>query len=509
MPKKNTMNRREFLGSMAVASTITVVPRYVLGGPGYVAPSDKINLALIGSGTMGLNMLVDPWLPSEDLHISCICDPNTDSTDYRDWSRHGIRDHIRKFLEMPNWGAGDAGIRGGREVGKSVIETYYGKKYRSGNYDGCRPYADFRELLEKETTIDGVLIMTPDHLHATIAIAAMNKGKHAVSHKTLSNVLHEVRLAADTARRKKVTTHLLAWQNDPSMYQIRDWLKAGAIGTVREIHNWSNRPVWPQGWLERPEEQRVPAGMDWDLWLGPVPHRPYNLNYTHALFRGWYDFGAGCLGDMGNYSLWKVYRILGLTAPVSVEATTSSDARVIEGVSEPVRTKVAFPHASAVRFRHPAIAGRAAVDVFWYDGGIKPPTPPELYDSKEELSAEGMMLVGDDGKILAEFGGDNPRLIPESKMRELGGADKAMSDDLASGHEEWVRAIKSGKQSRGSFEEVQTLAEATCLANIAIRMNRRLDWNTTDMTITNLPEANQFLGREYRQGWELPRPVAK
>jgi hypothetical protein len=359
MASDSIINRRKFMGIAAASSALAVLPQIGCAGPksavkrpaagGYIPPSDKINLALIGTGTMGLNMLMGSWLPCEDLHISCVCDPNTNSTDYRDWSRYGIRDEIRSFLEEPKWGEGDKGIRAGREVGQYLIETYYGKKIRSGNYTGCRAYNDFRELLEKETDIDGIIIMTPDHLHATIAIAAMKKGKHAISHKTLSNVLYEVRLAAETARKQKVVTHLLAWLQNAEMYRIRDWIEAGVIGPVREVHNWSNRPVWPQGWLEYPEEQRVPKGLDWDLWLGPVQHRPYHLNYTHALFRGWYDFGAGCLGDMGNYSLWKVYRILGLGAPVSVETMVSSDARLADPAAHRWPFPMPVPCVSGIR----------------------------------------------------------------------------------------------------------------------------------------------------------------
>jgi hypothetical protein len=500
----NTIDRRKFMGMAAASSALAVAAcsglKTGMERPEYIPPSDKINLALIGSGTMGLNILMGSWLPCEDLHISCVCDPNTNSTDYRDWSRYGIRDSIRDFLEEPKWGEGDKGIRAGREVGQYLVEEYYGKKIRSGNYTGCRTYADFRELLEKETNIDGVLIMTPDHLHATIAIAAMKKGKHVISHKTLSNVLYEVRLAAETARKQQVVTHLLAWLQNAGMYQIRDWIDAGVIGQVREVHNWSNRPVWPQGWLEYPEEQRVPKGLDWDLWLGPEQHRPYNLNYTHALFRGWYDFGAGCLGDMGNYSLWKVYRMLDLGAPVSVEAMTSSDAKVEDGVSGPCRTQVAFPHASAVRFRHPARGDKPPVDVYWYDGGIKPMTPPELYDSNEELPAEGMLFVGDEGKILSDFGCGEPVVYPVSKRKEL---TKKEYTDLTSGQDEWIKAIKNGTFSPGSFEEVQHLAEATCLGNLAVRLNGRLNWDDASMKVTNIPEANQYLRREYRQGWEL------
>ena len=182
MSTTNTLNRRQFLGTATAATSIaTILPRRVLGGPGYVAPNDKINLALIGSGTMGINMLMSTWLPREDLHISCIADPNRKTKDYRDWSPHGIRNRVRDFLGDEKWGVDD-GILGGREVGQNIVETYYGKKMDK-EYKGCTIYSDYRELLEQEEDIDGILCMTPEHLHATICIAAMKKGKHAISHK--------------------------------------------------------------------------------------------------------------------------------------------------------------------------------------------------------------------------------------------------------------------------------------------------------------------------------------
>lgn len=503
MASKRTFNRREFLGTAAAASTLTILPRHVLGGPHHVAPSDKINMALIGAGTMAINLLVSDWLPNEELHISSVCDPNTDSTNYRDWSRHGIRDRVRRFLDDPSYGENDEGIRAGREVARYIIETHYRKTRDANSYTGCRPYVDFRDQLEQENDIDGVLIMTPDHLHATIAIAAMNKGKHAISHKTLSNVLHEVRLATETAKKQEVVTHLLAWINDAEYFQLRDWINAGVIGPIREVHNWSNRPIWPQGWLDYLPEQSVPEGFDWDLWLGPVPHIPYHQDYTHALFRSWYDFGAGCLGDMGNYSLWRVYRMLELGPPTLIEATSTTGSMVVDNVSRWARTQVAFPHAGTIHFRHPARGERPPVDVWWYDGGMKPPTPEELYEDDQTLPSEGMLFVGEYGKILANFLGQKPRLLPEKRMQAFEGSLQTEEREVVAGDLEWINAIKEGKESRGSFQEVQALAEATCLGNLAIRTNRRLHWDHDAMTITNAPDANKLLRRDYREGWEL------
>lgn len=507
MASKRTLNRREFLGvagAAAAASTITVLPRRVLGGPGFVAPSDKINLALIGSGTMGINLLVGEWLTNENLHISCVCDPNTDSTDYRDWSAHGIRNRVRRFLDQPNWGENDQGIRAGREVGREIIEAHYARARGTNGYEGCITYIDFRDLLEQETDLDGVLIMTPDHLHATIAIAAMNKGLHAISHKTLSNVLYEVRLAAETAEKTGVVSHLMAWNNDPDFYNLQDWIRGGVIGPIREVHNWTNRPVWPQGWLDPLPEQPVPGGLRWDLWLGPVPDMPYNLNYTHALFRGWYDFGAGCMGDMGNYSLSRVYRILDPGPPSVIEATAATGAMVIDGnVSRWRRSQVAFPDAATIRFRHPARGTRPPLDIWWYSGGMKPPTCDELYEDGQSYPPEGMLFVGEYGKILGDFHGRNFRLLPDKRMKAFEGMFETKEREVVGPPDEWINAIKEGKQSRGSFQNFQDLAEATCLGNLAIRMGQRLEWDAETMTVTNLAAANQYLRREYRPGWAL------
>ena len=236
MKSRQSINRRKFLGSAGAAVAFTVVPRHVLGGPGYVAPSDKINLGYIGLGTQGLRELTG-LLPNPEIQVVAACDPNADSQDYVDWSRNGLRNNVRKFLENPAWGEGDTGIRAGRQVGKEIIEAYYARNKPSGNYKGCAAYADFRELLEKEKGLDAVKVMTPDHLHATIAIAAMKKGKHVVMHKPVSNVMYEVKLAVETARGTKAATHLSAWSGGNSMQRIKGWIEDGAIGSLREVHN--------------------------------------------------------------------------------------------------------------------------------------------------------------------------------------------------------------------------------------------------------------------------------
>jgi hypothetical protein len=321
MATQKRFNRRQFLGSAAAASVaFTILPRHVLGGRGFIAPSDKLTLAYIGCGTQGMREMIE-LIANPKLQIVAVCDPNKISTNYVDWSPHEIRDNIRTALKEPSWGEGFDGIPGGREIGKEFVEKYYAKSGRSAAYKGCASYADFRELLEKEKDVDAVKIMTPDHHHASISIAAMKKGKHVVIHKPIANRMYEGRLSIETARKTGVSTHLLAYSKRSGNDIVKKMISDGAIGNLKEIHNWSNRPVWPQ-WVSNPTDTPpVPEGLDWGLWLGPVPDRPYHPNYTNCVFRGWYDFGAGSIADMGHYSLWPMFLTLGInTPPLSAEA---------------------------------------------------------------------------------------------------------------------------------------------------------------------------------------------
>jgi hypothetical protein len=500
-----TIDRRTFLGGLGAASALTIVPRRVLGGPGFVPPSDTILLAQVGCGTQAQRQVNTGFVKRPDLQIVAVVDPNKDSQDYVDWGPWGNRDDIREFLGEPTWGAGDTGIRAGRDVALQITETYYRKQNRPSR--GIRAYEDFREMLEKETDIQGIVNITPDHQHGPINISALRKGKAAISHKPVASVLYEVRRVLDAARQSSAPSHLLAYSNDPDRHLLAAWIAAGAIGHVREVHNWSSRPFWPQGMQEYPASgPPVPPGFNWTLWQGPEPDRPYHPAYTFAVYRGWYAFGTGCLGDMGHYSLWQPYRILQLGIPEFVEARPNNDAFVGDNhVSEGGHVSmVAFPKASTVRWRHAATSDRPSVDTFWYDGGMKPPTPEELYEDNEDLEGEGMLFVGDKGKILCDFRGKKPRLIPRSRQRAFEGSIAVPEADLTSGEDEWVNAIKSGGKSKGSFEQIAPLAEAVMLASIALRVPyKRLLWDAQQMAFTNSDEANALIRRErYREGWE-------
>ena len=501
------LNRREFLGAAAASTALTIVPRHVLGGPGYVPPSDKINLAYIGTGTQGLREMIE-MLPIPEIQIVSVCDPSKDAVGYWDWSRDGLLKSIRKTIGKADWNAGGENvIPGGRDAAKSIVETYYASQRPSGTFQGCSSYADFRELLAKEKDVDAVKIMTPDHLHGVISIAAMKKGKHVIMHKPVSNRLEEARLVIETARAKGVATHFIPYESNGSMTQVMAWIKHGSIGKLLEVHNWTNRPVWPQYNAIPTDTPPVPSGFDWDLWLGPEAFRPYHPHYTHMVFRGWYDFGGGSMADMGHYSLWTVFNALELTSPTVVEPRVSHTCEFIRDLPEQVKNDFAFPTASVVRFKYPAHGQRPAVDLFWYDGGMRPPTPPELDTDDQELPAEGMMFVGSKGIVIAGFLVDTPRLLTLKQTRPHPGAPPPapkwhQSKEIPLSFRQWMAAAKGGPQSPSSFLNAAPISEAVNLWAVALRTGRKLRYDAESRKITNVPDANKYLSRQYRSGWD-------
>jgi hypothetical protein len=502
MANSKKINRREFLGSAAAASlAFTVVPRHILGGPGYVAPSDKITLGYIGCGTQGLRELVS-LIPNPALQIVAVCDPNKFTTDYVDWSLNGVRNTIRTALGETTWGEGMKGIPGGRDIGQEFVQKYYGKSKDSGTYKGCKSYEDFRELLEKEKDLNAIKIMTPDHLHATVAIASMKKGKHVVTHKPIANRMYEAKLTIDTAKKSGLSTHLLAWSKRPDYDVIKKHISEGKIGKLKEIHNWSNRPVWPQ-WQSNPSDTPpVPQNFNWDLWLGPVPGRPYHPNYTHAVFRGWYDFGAGSIADMGHYSLFPLFLTLGINAPAkSAESYATTTCTLQDNVAVGVKNDVAFPLSCIIRFKFDAQANLPPFELFWYDGGMRPVNPDEYSASGKSLEREGMMFVGEKGKIIAGFRGENPVLISDNNI-----VPTTSSTPEKSGQDSnnvWIDSFKNNTQSPGSFIYAGPVTETILLGAVALRAGKKVEYDTVNMKITNIPEANKYLVREYRKGWEL------
>jgi hypothetical protein len=496
MPSEIT--RRGFVGASVAAGVITVVPRHVLGGAGRVAPNDKIAVAHVGMGTQGFRKLGD-LLDAPEIQIVAVCDPNADTSDYVEWGKGGIRKTIAGYLGNPSWRKDDGGCPGGREVGREVVDAYYARQRGAAAYKSCAAYADFRELLEKEQDLDAVKVMTPDHLHATISIAAMKRGKHVAMHKPIANRLVEGRLVLDTARKTKVGTHLLAYGSGADNGRIARRIKEGVIGTLREIHNWTNRPVWPQ-YTEIPTDKPpVPKGLDWDLWLGPALDRPYHPHYTHTVFRGWYDFGGGSMADMGIYSLWPVFSALGLEAPLSAEAWATHTCRIADGVSTTVKNDFSFPTGCTIRFKFAPRQQSAALDLFWYDGGMKPRLPEELEAQDVAMPREGILYIGDEGTIMAGFRGSDPRLFAKGKSEPLSLAAEAEDD---APENPWLDAFR-GLPSPGSFLNAGPITDAVNLGTVALRAGTKVVFDSENMKITNAADANQYLSREYRQGWEL------
>ena len=499
------MNRRKFV-EMAAASAIgfTIIPRHVLGGKGYIAPSDKITLAYIGTGTEGIREML-PMLQVPEIQIVAVCDPQKEARGYRDWGTTYLRDAIRKTLNDSNWQPGGDGIiPGGRDCGQNIVNQYYSNQ-KNTDYKGCDAYEDVRELLNKGKDIDAVKIMTPDHLHGVLSIAAMKRGKHVMMHKPLSNRLLEGKKVIETARNSKVITHFLPWDSNGSMDQVMQWINSGIIGNLMEVHNWTNRPVWPQYAKLPTDKPPLPQGFNWDLWLGPEAMRDYSPDYTNMVFRGWYDFGGGAMADMGHYSLWTVFIALKLTSPTIVQPYRSHVVDFNGSVPFRINNDFAFPYAGVVRFKYPANDNRGPVDLCWYDGGMRPPTPIELAKAGKDLEQEGMMFVGDKGKILAGFNVQNPVILSgtltDDKAGKSTGSTSGGNDELQP-LKDFATACKTGKQNPGSFAEAEYLTEAVNLYAVALRANKLLKYDAANLKITNVADANKYLSRNYRSGWD-------
>jgi len=495
-----SMTRRAFAG----ATAFMIVPRHVLGAP-FVPPSDKITLATIGLGRQGQAVTME-LLARPDTQVVAVCDCNRDSRDYVEYGPNQLLSAWRKLMGpgYERWGEdlaspGEVQLAhdfktslgmGGREPVKRAVEAYYGSRKDTGAYKGCNTYIDFRELLEKEKDLDAVYVATPDHWHAPIALAAMRKHKHVLGQKPMAHSIADAHRMAQMAHEMKVATSLTV--NNPSSDSTKllsDWIADGAIGQVREVHNWSSRPFWPQG-IDRPKEaQPVPDGLDWNLWLGPAPERPFHHAYLPFVWRGWYDFGCGSFGDMGCYSFAGVFKILDLIPPTAVEACSG------ESYDE------TFPKSSIVHLDFPARGSRPPVHMAWYDGGMRPPRPAGLKQEDQHFfrsgeDNEGIMYVGDKGLILAGFNGNNPRVYPESTKyqappRQRG--ERGGYRDVAI--EQWLTACKgSGPAPLANFEIQSPVTEAFLLGCLAQRFpGERLEWDAANMRITGSEKANRYV----------------
>lgn len=368
-------------------------------------------------------------------------------------------------------------------------------------FAAAKRYRDYRKLLEAEKSVDGVVISIPDHQHAPATVMALKLGRHVYCEKPLTRTVKEARLVAQAAREAKVATQMgnqgMAFEGNRL---INEWLADGAIGPVREVHVWSDRPThrgrlpfwWPQG-IERPSDTpEVPMRLDWDLWLGPAPWRPYHPAYVPFKWRGWWDFGSGGLGDMGIHNLAPVFSALRLGAPASVNAS-----------STPVFPET-VPLSNVVHYEFPARGELPPVTLHWYDGGIVPPRPEELEEGRELDREDGIIFVGDEGRMLVEgWGGEKPRLLPAARDKSYPRPPKTLPRSVGH-HKEWLQACRTGSPTRSNFDFAGPLTEAVLLGMVCVRNGGdRLEWDSANLKVTNDPDANKFLHYEYRKGWEL------
>jgi len=456
LTEEKTLSRRTFLGaSAAAAAGVMVVPRHVIGATQKKkAPSDTLNLACVGVGGMGFSDT--RGVRSEN--IVALCDVDDEM--------------VAKLLRSD-------------EV----------EPKEKAMYEKAAKYHDWRRLLDKEKGIDALTVTVPDHNHAIIAMAAIKLGKHVYVQKPLTHTIKEARMLAKAAKEANVVTQMgNQGHSKEGARLICEWIWDGAIGNVYEVHNWTNRPIWPQG-IDAPKEiPSVPSTLDWNVWLGPAPFRPYHPAYHPFAWRGFWDFGTGALGDMGAHILDQPFWALKLGHPTSVQASSTPF------------TKDCYPWAEVVTYEFPARGAMGPVKLMWWDGGLTPPRPPELEDGRMMGDEGGGCLFrGDKGVLMCSVYGEDPRLIPESRMKEYKRPEKTIPRSPGI-REEWIEAIKKGTKSTTDFSYSGPLTEVMLLANIAVRMkdkNMKLLWNGEKMEFTNLPEANQCLSYDYRPGWSL------
>lgn len=453
-------SRRKFLGAASTAAAgLMVVPRHVVGATqkkgAKKAPSDTLNIACVGVGGMG----AADTRGCRSQNIVALCDVDDES--------------MAKLLR-----------RDDLEPNEKVL------------YDKAAKYRDFRRMLEKEKGIDAVTVSVPDHNHAVIAMAAIKLGKHVYVQKPLTHTIKEARVLAEAAKAANVVTQMgNQGHAGEGARLVCEWIRDGAIGNVFEVHCWTNRPIWPQGEIDAPREvPSVPATLDWDVWLGPAPFRPYHPAYHPFKWRGLWDFGTGALGDMGAHIMDQPFWALDLKAPVSVEASST------------VFSKDYAPAAEVVTYEFAARGAMPPVKLTWWDGGLMPPRPAELEPGRMVGDdGGGCFFRGDKGLLMCGTYGENPRLVPETRMQDYKRPEKTMPRSKGI-REEWFAAIKNGTKSTTDFSYSGPLTETMLLANVAVRLkdkNMKLLWDAAKMEFTNLPEANELLHFQYRPGWSL------
>ncbi|HEY4148547.1 MAG TPA: Gfo/Idh/MocA family oxidoreductase [Chitinophagaceae bacterium] len=462
-------SRRKFIrNSSLAAGSFFIVPRHVLG-KGFIAPSDKLNIAGIGVGGKGKGDLIE-FSKSPNVNIVALCDvDDRQSADSR-------------------------------------------KSHPKANY-----YKDFREMLEKEKkNIDACSISTPDNIHAVATLAAMQLGKHVYTQKPLTHDIFEARTLTEAAKRYKVITQMgNQGGSGDGVRKGKEMYEAGLIGDVHSAYAWTNRPVWPQGVPTPTGKYDVPAELDWNLWLGPAKAIDYNPAYLPFNWRGWWAFGTGALGDMACHIMDPIYRILPILYPDAVECSVSSH---YEKMWDAVNYPDSCPPSSIIHLNYPRKDGKGNLKVTWMDGGLLPERPDELLPDEPMGNGDGgVLFIGTKGKLLFDCYGANPRLLPTKLMQDTPMPAPSLARVPEGHYLQWVNACIAGYGkgvTSSPFEYAGPFTESILISNLALRSymtgtivggknifdgRKKLLWDAKNMRITNYDAANQYVKREYRQ----------
>ena len=460
-------SRRQLLRSAAVAVTAaTIVPRHVLGGPKFVPPSEKVNVALVGAGGQGRTN-VRAMFPEPDCQVIAVADPVE-----------------RTCLEGFYYG----GLSGRKHV-IAEIEKHYGEK--TPNFR-CAEYEDFRVMLEKEKAIDAVLCATPDHVHGYVSIVSMRAGKHVYCEKPLGHNIRENRQIAKVAKDTGVATQLgNIGHSREGIRATCEWLWDGVIGPVHEVHAWVGAGRWNKQLVGVPTETPpVPQGMNWDLWLGPREPRPYHPAYAPVAWRDFWAFGSAALGDFGCHDLDAAFWALGLE-----QGLATVEVRPAGNMNDEIA-----PHGEIGYFDFAARGNKPPVKVTWYTGGLLPRCPEEM--GKQPLPSRGVLFVGEKGQLLAEGAGGIPRLLPFEKTREYKKPEKTLRR-VKGHHRDWLDACKGGQPASANFEYGAKLTELVLLGILSLRTRKKITWDAAAMKVPGHPEMDAIVQGQYRKGWEI------
>ena len=459
--------RRNFLKSSAVATaaTITIVPRHVLGGPGHVAPSDNVNVALIGAGGRGFQNAKE-LMKLKGVTITDVVDPA------ERWDLEGF------YYK---------GVAGRLPVAEAIDTHYSSEKQRHK----CRHHQDYRKFFDDAKDVDAVLCATPDHTHALICLRAMREGKHVYCEKPLTHNIAEARLVAKVAKETGVATQMgNGGHSSDDVRKMVEWVKAGVIGDVTEFHAWVPATRWNPKLGGRPTEgMPVPKGLDWDLWLGPRKKVDFHSAYAPVAWRDFWAYGLGAMGDFGCHDLDAVVWALDLPTPTSVEMHPAGymDDDII-------------PFGELGYYEFPARGDKPPVKVTWYSGGPKPEKPEAMGDA--QLPDRGVMFVGDKGHLLDRAYSGPPELL-EPKLKENFKEPPTTLAATNGHHQDWIDAARGGPAASSNFEVGAHLTEITLLGVLALRLGMKIEWDHDSMNVTNSDKAERIIRGEYRPGWDL------